>query len=60
MRSKKTVRRKPDTSLQIKNLKPTIKHGDDHTMIWGCMSFYGVGEMTFTKGNMNAKECIVT
>lgn len=55
---KKTVWRKPNTSLQIKNLIPTIKHGGGHIMIWGCMSFNGVGEMTFIEGNMNAKQYI--
>lgn len=55
---KKTVWRKPNTSLQIKNLKPTVKHGGGHIMIWGCMSFNGVGEMAFIQGNMNAIQYI--
>ena len=36
---KKTVWRKSNTSLQIKNLKPTEKHGGGHVVISWCMSF---------------------
>ena len=44
---------KRNTSLQTKNLKPTGKHGSDHMVIWGCMSFKEVGEITFIEGNSN-------
>lgn len=51
---KKYVWCKPNTSLQTKHLKPTVKHGGGHVMIWGCMAYSGVGNMTFIEGNMNA------
>ena len=49
----KTICRKPNISLHIKDLKPTVKHGGSYIIIWG--SFNGVGEMAFIEGNMNAK-----
>lgn len=33
---------------------PTVKHGGQSVLIWGCMSAKGVGEMTFIDGTMNA------
>ena len=32
---------------------PTVKHGGENIMVWGCMSVAGVGELHFTEGNMN-------
>ena len=32
---------------------PTVKHGGENVMVWGCMSAAGVGELHFIEGNMN-------
>ena len=44
---------KANTSLQIKNLKQTVKYGGGH-IIWGCM----VREMAFIECKLNAKQWI--
>ena len=28
----------PNTELRHQNLKPTVKHGGEHVMVWGCIS----------------------
>ena len=33
---------------------PTVKHGGENDMVWGCMSAFGVGELHFIEGNMNS------
>ncbi|GFW64292.1 transposable element Tc1 transposase [Trichonephila clavipes] len=35
---RRTVWRKPNTALDPKNLRPTVKHGGDSVMVWGCMA----------------------
>jgi hypothetical protein len=48
------VWRKPKKEeLDPKNVIPTVKHGGGHAMVWGCMSYAGVGELV--EGIMNAK-----
>lgn len=47
------VWRKPGQELNLKNLRPTVKHGGGHVMVWGCMSAAGVGNLHFIEGNMD-------
>ena len=51
---KKFVWRRPNTELEKQNIRPTVKHGGGHLMVWGCMSYNGVGNLAFIEGNMNA------
>lgn len=55
---KKTLWRNPNTSFQIRNVKPTVQHGGGHIMILRYMYFNGVGKMEFIEGNMKAKQYI--
>ncbi|CAK9818393.1 Transposable element Tc1 transposase [Anthophora quadrimaculata] len=55
---KRFVWRKPNTELNQKNVIPTVKHGGGHVMVWGCMSYHGVGNLVFIDGNMNADDYI--
>lgn len=50
--------RKPNAGLDQKNLRPTVKHGGDHVMVWGYMSYHGVGNFVFIDGIMNAEHYI--
>lgn len=45
------VWRKPNTELQEKNLRPTVKHSDS-VMVWACMAASGVGNLEFIDGIM--------
>lgn len=47
------VWRKPNTELQDKHLKPTVKHGGGHVMVWACMSAAGVGKLQFIESTMD-------
>ena len=47
------VWRKPNTELKPQNLKPTVKHGDGHVMVWGCISSKSVEILVFIDGTMN-------
>ena len=47
------VWRKPNEALNIKNIRPTIKHGGGSVMVWGCMSALGVGKLVFIDGTMD-------
>jgi hypothetical protein len=46
---------KAKKELDPKNVIPTVKHGGGHAMVWGCMSYAGVGELAIVEGIMNAK-----
>ena len=35
--------RRPSESLQDKNVTPTVKYGGGSIMVWGCMTFHGIG-----------------
>ncbi|KAG0442380.1 Transposable element Tc1 transposase [Dictyocoela muelleri] len=39
------VRRKDGTRFNLKNLRPTVKHGGISIMLWGCFTYSGVGEL---------------
>lgn len=47
------VWRKPNTDLEKKHLKPTVKFGGGSVMVWGCISSKGVGNLVFIDGIMN-------
>lgn len=49
------VWRKPNTELEKKNLKATVKHGGGNVMVWACMSAHGVGKLQFIEGNMDSR-----
>ncbi|GFS96774.1 transposable element Tc1 transposase [Trichonephila clavipes] len=51
---RRTVWRKPNTVLDPKNLRPTVKHGGS-VMVWGCMASNGVGNLVFIDGIMDDK-----
>ncbi|GFU69957.1 transposable element Tcb1 transposase [Trichonephila clavipes] len=50
-----TVWRKPNTALDPKNLRPTVKHGGGSVIVWGCMASNGVGNLVFMDGIMDHK-----
>ena len=43
---RKMIRRKANEEFKLKNLKPTMTHGDGSLMIWSCISSKGV-EISF-------------
>lgn len=47
------VWRKPNTELNPKHLRATVKHGGGSVMVWGCFSAAGPGKLVFIEGNMN-------
>ncbi|GFT89370.1 transposable element Tc1 transposase [Trichonephila clavipes] len=47
---RRTVWRKPSTTLDPKNLRPIVKHGGGSVMVWGCMASNGVGNLVFRDG----------
>ncbi|GFV05056.1 transposable element Tc1 transposase [Trichonephila clavipes] len=54
-KGRRTVWRKPNTALDPKNLRPTVKHGGGSVMVWGCMASNGVGNLVFIDGIMDFK-----
>ncbi|GFU84723.1 transposable element Tc1 transposase [Trichonephila clavipes] len=55
---RRTVWRKPNTALDPKNLRPTVKQGGGSVMVWGCMASNGVGNLVFIDGIMDHNPCI--
>ena len=53
------VWRKPRTELHKENLTPTVKHGGDHVVVWGSMSYNGVGQLHFIEGILDAKGYLI-
>lgn len=51
---KRFVWRKPNTELEAKNLRATLKHGGGNVMVWGCMAYTGVGNLAFINDTMTA------
>lgn len=47
------VWRKPNTEMDPKHLRPTVKHGGGSLMVWGCFSAAGTGNLVFIDGIMN-------
>ncbi|GFX84124.1 transposable element Tcb1 transposase [Trichonephila clavipes] len=52
---RRTVWRKPNTVLDPKNLRRTVKHGGGSVMVWGCMASNGVGNLVLIDGIMDHK-----
>ncbi|GFW97804.1 transposable element Tcb1 transposase [Trichonephila clavipes] len=49
---RRTVWRKPNTVLDPKNSRPTVKHSGGSVMVWGCRASNGVGNLVFIDGIM--------
>ena len=50
----KHVWRRPGEEYNDKCVMPTVKHGGENVMVWGCMRAAGIGELHFIEGNMNS------
>ncbi|GFX20604.1 transposable element Tc1 transposase [Trichonephila clavipes] len=50
---RRTVWRKPNTALDPKNLRPTVKHSGGSIMVWGCTASNGVENLVFIDGIYN-------
>lgn len=48
------VWRKSDEGLKDKHLQGTMKHGGGNIMVWGCFSWFGVGNLVLISGIMTA------
>ncbi|GFX94177.1 transposable element Tc1 transposase [Trichonephila clavipes] len=51
----RTVWGKPNTALDSKKLRPTVKHGGNSVMVWGCMASNGIGNLVFIDDIMDHK-----
>jgi hypothetical protein len=45
----------PTEPLRDCHVQPTVKHGDGSIMLWGCMSWAGVGNLYRIDGIMNSQ-----
>lgn len=52
---RKWVWKAPNEGLTERSVQPTVKHGGGSVMIWGCMTYHGVGKVTKIDGRMNAE-----
>lgn len=41
----------------LENLRPTVKHGGEIIMLWGCFSHSGVSKLYLIEGVMNKFVC---
>jgi transposase len=47
--------RKSGEALKTQHIQPTVKHGGGSVMIWGCMTWKGIGNITNIEGTMNSE-----
>lgn len=52
------VWRKPGEAFSLSCVRGTVKHGGGNVMVWGCMSWKGVGNIEFIEDIMNADHYI--
>ena len=45
----------PGTAVQEKNLVPTVKHGGDRILLWGCFASSCTGKLFNIEGIMNSQ-----
>lgn len=55
---KQYVWKKKGQPLLEREVAPTVKHGGGNIMVWGCMSWNGVGTMVEVEGRMDAKQYV--
>jgi hypothetical protein len=42
--------------VSARTTTPTVKHGGNNLMVWGCMGWNGVGKLVEVQGKMNAEQ----
>jgi DDE superfamily endonuclease len=47
------ILRRPGERYHIDCLAPTVKHGGGSVMVWGCISWWGVGPLVVVEGTLN-------
>lgn len=52
------VWRASNTEFNKENTRPTVKHGGQSVMVWGCMSAAGVENLHFVEGRMDKYQYI--
>jgi transposase len=53
--SQKYYWKTPGEPLREQHVRPTVKYGGGSVMIWGCMTWKGVGNITRIEGTMDSK-----
>jgi hypothetical protein len=52
-KSRAIVYRRPEKRYKLKYLKPSVKYGGGSIMVWGCMSYNGIGSLHLIHGIMD-------
>src|SRR5215475_2905001 len=47
---------KKNEEMEIRNLVPTLKFGGGKILVWGCISYNGVGNLQFISGKTDSLE----